>query len=481
MFEQLNTYLSEFSVCFSRTAAYYWFVTIVVGFIVRRDVRGITSIIRCLNLCPSLYESLLSFFRASSWSIEKLWAVWAKVICQFCSVVTLNDHIILVGDSIKVAKEANKMPAVKKLHQESENSGKAKYIFGHHFGFIGMLAGNLKKYFCIPVAAKIHEGVEDISKFKGEETDDKYNLSVVTRMLMMAKQISGYLSKSCILVLDAYYATGPAFMIASQSIDNLGNQLLHIITRAKNNTVAYEDPKLTPGKRGRPAVRGKKIVLSELFVKQADMFCPLSIDIYGKETSLSYLCLDLIWRPIMKKVRFVLVKNGSTTCIFMTSKLDLLPQDIIQLYSYRFKIEIAFKELKHRIGSFFYHFWTQAMPKLDKKTPIDLKTVTNEHQQQLIVKTTKAIEGFVNIGCISIGLLQMLSINFSKNVWSKYTGWLRTRRSDTPSEETVRAVLEQEYYFNFCNFSKTATFKIITAKQRKKANLYDENYDDEVV
>ena len=484
MFRQLNTYLQEFSTCFSRTAAFYWFVTVVVGFIVRRDVRGLTSLVRCLNLCPKLYEAMLCFFRASSWSLGKLQQCWVNVIYKHCSVVTFKGFILLVGDGIKVVKEAKKMPAVKKLHQESENSGKASYIFGHHFGFIGILVGNLKKYFCTPIAAEIHEGVDEIHQFendKSKSTATSNKDSVVTRMLLMAKRITGYLSKACILILDAYYATGPAFKIAVGCVDEHGNQMLHIITRAKKNTVAYEDPKPRTGRRGRPPVRGNKVDLIELFTTQADKFQPLSLDIYGKNASLSYLCLDLIWRPIMKKVRFVLVKNGLDICILMSSNLNLLPYEIIQLYSYRFKIEVVFKELKHRIGSFFYHFWTHAMPKFNRKTPRDLSIVIDEHQQQLIAKATKAIEGFVNIGCISIGLLQMLAINFSKNIWSKYTGWLRTKTSDIPTEETVSSVLQQEFYYNFCNFSDTATFKIITAKQRKQTCLYDDEYQDKAV
>jgi len=41
--------------------------------------------------------------------------------------------------------------------------------------------------------------------------------------------------------------------------------------------------------------------------------------------------------------------------------------------------------------------------------------------------------------------------------------------------------LQQEFYYNFCNYSDTATFKIITAKQRKQTHLYDDEYEDEAV
>jgi len=37
------------------------------------------------------------------------------------------------------------MPGVKRLHQDSDNSGKGATIWGHHFGYVGLLIGHLKK------------------------------------------------------------------------------------------------------------------------------------------------------------------------------------------------------------------------------------------------------------------------------------------------------------------------------------------------
>lgn len=64
-----------------------------------------------------------------------------------CPAVTINGRYLIVGDGIKIAKEAKKMPGVKRLHQESDNSSKAPYIYGHHFGVLGILAGWVKKRF----------------------------------------------------------------------------------------------------------------------------------------------------------------------------------------------------------------------------------------------------------------------------------------------------------------------------------------------
>ena len=52
---------------------------------------------------------------------------------------------------------------------------------------------------------------------------------------------------------------------------------------------------------------------------------------------------------------------------------------IIRLYSYRFRTECMFRELKQQTGVFYYHFWPKAMPKLSyyqkKEAPSVLEQV----------------------------------------------------------------------------------------------------------
>ena len=62
MFEFIDTILLRFRSCFSRKAAFHWFVIIVVGFLIRSDTLGVTSVIRDLAILPSCYPCLLHFF-----------------------------------------------------------------------------------------------------------------------------------------------------------------------------------------------------------------------------------------------------------------------------------------------------------------------------------------------------------------------------------------------------------------------------------
>jgi hypothetical protein len=145
MISEISRILAAFRPCFTRKAAFKWFAVVVFGFIVRIDNCGVSSFVRWLSMKPSLYTALLSFFRARSWHLQDILQRWWQIVLDRCPLPTLDGRLLLAGDGIKISKEAEKMPAVKRLHQESDNSGKAPYVYGHHWGVIGIIAGWVKK------------------------------------------------------------------------------------------------------------------------------------------------------------------------------------------------------------------------------------------------------------------------------------------------------------------------------------------------
>lgn len=67
---------------------------------------------------------------------------------------------VLVGDGIKVAKSGKKMPAVKKIQQQSESNTKPEYIFGHSCQAVAvLLRATAQSVFAVPLTCRIHEGV----------------------------------------------------------------------------------------------------------------------------------------------------------------------------------------------------------------------------------------------------------------------------------------------------------------------------------
>jgi len=69
---------------------------------------------------------MIHFFHASSWTLEAIANKWFQVVKIFAPIYKEDGVTILIGDAAKALKEARKMPGVKKLHQESENSSKGR-------------------------------------------------------------------------------------------------------------------------------------------------------------------------------------------------------------------------------------------------------------------------------------------------------------------------------------------------------------------
>lgn len=111
----------------------------------RSDKLGVTSIICDLALNPGYYDSMLYFFRAFSCLLKDIRRRWFSAVKQFASLYKEGSLHILVGDGVKQSKEEHRMPGIKKMLQESENSAKPEYIHGHMFGGLGILAGNIGK------------------------------------------------------------------------------------------------------------------------------------------------------------------------------------------------------------------------------------------------------------------------------------------------------------------------------------------------
>ncbi len=146
MINFIENVLCLFESCFSRKAALRWFITITIGLMLRSDKLGVTSVIRDLALSPGCYDSMIHFFRASSWSLDSIRSCWFSVVRQYAPLYKEGNLYILVGDGVKQSKEGRRIPGVKKLFQESENSAKPEYIHRHMFGGLGILAGNVRSW-----------------------------------------------------------------------------------------------------------------------------------------------------------------------------------------------------------------------------------------------------------------------------------------------------------------------------------------------
>jgi hypothetical protein len=296
------------------------------------------------------------------------------------------------------------------------------------------------------------------------------NESHVVRTIRDAAQAAKHLGES-LLLLDAYYLTVPALVALQEASAAAGRRLISIVVRAKSNAVAYQLPVRKPGK-GRPPKKGPTVKLMELFNSNQGALKHTTVMMYGKDENVSFLSCDLLWgKKHYQLLRFVIAQiPGSAPIILASTNLELSPEGIIRLYSYRFKIECCFFQLKHTIAGFAYRFWSKAMPKLNRyaKKGVDrLESVTDTRSKRLITAAFCATHRYVTAACIAMGLLQICSLRFADEINASPLRWLRTRTNFIPSEASTADYFRITIFKHFGSSSDLPLILLIRKLQRR--------------
>jgi hypothetical protein len=260
---------------------------------------------------------------------------------------------------------------------------------------------------------------------------------LLDKLVALFLPVAEILERKTILLADAYYASRK---IVRPLLEE-GHQL---VTRVRTNTVAFRSaPRAKKRKRGRPKLYGKKVRLRDLW-KKSQTFSTAPSPVYG-ETNLKirYLSVDLLWRPVGRLVRFVLVEHPTRgRLILMTTLLSLTALEAIQLYGYRFKIEVSFKQALRTLGTYAYHFWMMHMTPIRRRSGNQYLHHKSDRYREMVRKKLAAYHRYVQLGCIAQGLLQYLSVKFGLQVWRHFGSWLRTMKTDrSPSEMVVAQAL----------------------------------------
>jgi hypothetical protein len=449
MISALESILFLFKPAFHRQATFAWFAIVVIGAIMRTDTFGVSSFIRALALCPLCYPNLLHFFHSVAWNCSDLLLFWWLWIIQQKFVFMVNDRIVLTGDHTKNVKDGRKIPAVETLHQDSETSSKPTYFRGHHWGFIGLLTHVGPKFWSTPLWAEIHR----------VEFEEKRSTRIVSQALIIAQQTK----KKAYLILDAFFSCGPVFTTAAHSTD----RTVYILTRAKKNVTAYQPAKKRKKKSpGRKPKYGKKIKLMELFNSSPDSFYSLHTHVYDANETIRYCCIDLLWKPIKETIRFFLIQSSRGKIILMTDDLSMSVDTALMMYCKRSSIETLFNSLKNLFGGLQYHFWSKYLPPCSRRPAKKGTPKPVSLNPEKTRATLDAIEKFVIVLSISLGIVQVMALRFPKEIVTIARCWMRTPPKEIPSEFMTKIAIVNLINANLCSFAKNMITHLILNKQK---------------
>lgn len=410
----------------ARAQTYAWMVVILIGLSIRADLAGVTSIVRVLGLLPRCYSRLLHLFHSTALELDRLTELWVRWCRRNLPIMTVGPHLVCLADGLKAPKEGRKMPAVKKLHQASENNSKPPFIFGHSFQAVSVLVRTAAGHAAaVPLAARIHEGVV---------WSNRDQRTLLDKLVLLFLPLAAALQTPVILVADAYYASRKVIVPLLAAAH-------HLVTRVRKNTVAYKPaPRPKRRRRGRPRLYGTRVRLRDLLLDR-HAFQSVPSPVYGEsDVTISYRCVNLLWRPVGRLVRFVLVHHPLRGSIMlMSTDLTMDPLDVIILYGYRFKIELGFRHALSVVGSYAYHFWMMAMTPIRRISGNQHMHHRPERYRQQVRRKLAAYHAHVQLGCIAQGLLQYLALSCGPTVWQLFRSWLRTMHPDRPPSELVVA------------------------------------------
>ena len=411
----------------ARQATFEWMRIVLMGLCVRADLAGVTSLVRALALRPDRYLRLLHLLHSEALRLGPLTSLWVRFCRARFHPVQVGEALVCLADGLKVPKEGRKMPAVKRLHQESANNSKPPFIDGHSFQALALLVrtagGQVRS---VPLTARIHEGVIDRAR--------ELRRTLLDRLVELFLEIARELSPQVILVADAYYASAKVIL-------PLLAQGHHLVTRVRRNAVAYR-PAAVPKhrRRGRPRRYGRKLRLASRLQRESG-FQTAPSPVYGeKKVQIAYAAEDLLWRPVGHLVRFVFVRHPLRgELILLCTDMTLDPLTVITLYGYRFKIEVGFRQALHGLGTYAYHFWMAKMRRRPRSSGNQDIRKRSRSYKDAVQRKIAAYHRFVQLGCIAQGLLQLLALEHRPTVWAQFRSWLRTMNPEQPPSEAVVA------------------------------------------
>jgi hypothetical protein len=278
------------------------------------------------------FHRFLSHYRWSTIEVSRrlLW-----LLLKVLKLANEGEQLEIIGalDDTPIEKHGSKFFGVG-WHHKPHNNKKEKRIWANCWVCFGLLFQFGTSWLFFPTSVLLYVRKKYIkvpSEFKTK--------------LELGKQIIENLELPdwihLTLVTDGFYGPKKNFTL------KLLEKGIDVVSRLRIDAAIYRPPpQKKKKKRGRPRKYGDRLYIKQL-AAGANFFTPTEVTIYGKKKTVDLGSKLVKIRGWDKLVLLVITRdvNNKPIALFSTD-ITLSPARVLQLYSARWKIELAFRELK---------------------------------------------------------------------------------------------------------------------------------------
>jgi hypothetical protein len=328
----LTGVLSSFAVCFT-TPTFRTFTAMVVGLVGRTSRRTVCGMWIASGLSRLAHHGRAHrFFSHARWSPDRLGLAVAALIIE---------RFVLVGSAVEAAVDDTLFHRYgKKVHaaawqHDGSAQGPRKIGFGNNWVIVGIVVTVpiLSRPLCLPVLFRLWRPRSAVTKVD-------YAVEMVKLLAAVCE------GRTLHVTGDAAYH-GPACKTLPATVT--------WTCRLQRNAILYDLAPPRTGKRGRPALKGKRLG-TPADVAATATWRKTTVTRYGRTDTVYLATVACLWYGAfgVREVRVILVRETNTTAGYDLALVSTDPLTaraaIITRYAARWSIEVLNLEAKHVLG-----------------------------------------------------------------------------------------------------------------------------------
>jgi len=328
---------------------FHWFLLTLKAILVPITVSRTSNLLRAIETLFGVSIAQWRYYTFMA-SVKLPWdAVWEALWCAIPSPLVAGRLVLALDDSIN-PKTGKKIFGCQRTFDHAAKSNQTRWPWAQTIVTVGLLKPIHGRWVCIPLAFAFYLRRRTLRagcirlRRKALVFADKFAQAAVS-----IGRIATFFGQAPVLVVsDSWFGNNGLFKPLRA---RLGKRV-HLLSRLRVNAVLYALPEPAPGKAGRPPKYGQRLGnTAELAAPMRTTAKTYTLHVYGALREVMAAEQVVMLKTLRCPVRVVWIYRKTQWVALMTTDLDLTVEQIVEVYSARWKIEAGFREIKQEIGS----------------------------------------------------------------------------------------------------------------------------------